>query len=443
MDAPYSSLADSGPLAATLLADALLEQTWIATAPETWYAAPLIVVLTCAFALSTGDTKGCPGADTMARLAGVIRSDPGVWAAIRAALRELRALAAAREVLVALEVGCAPPLLFAEGPDESGDPSLTTRTLGAHERSTYFFSAPSCTRASNGVSPFETPSATVPEGFRRAHPFDAMAGFAFESGEWHVRLFLLDPAEDTRERSSLRTCEHLLRELLPALARMCDLHAQRHRAAERERARLGRELHDGIVQELTCLDMELELIGVSAPPQTGLRERIKCVQQRLRGELRCLRTLLQDARCNDVDPSRLPAVLEAIVHRFGRDARVHADYVSRVTAVGLPPQVCGEIAKIVQEALVNVRRHSGARHVVVTFSCDNADWKLSIQDDGRGFAAGRRRRSEAAQATALPPSVIDERVHSLGGTVRVVTPGTSGARLEISARQRNLWNRMA
>jgi hypothetical protein len=52
MDVALSSGSESGPLVATILADALLEQSWIATAPETWFAAPLIVSITCALALS-------------------------------------------------------------------------------------------------------------------------------------------------------------------------------------------------------------------------------------------------------------------------------------------------------------------------------------------------------------------------------------------------------
>jgi nitrate/nitrite-specific signal transduction histidine kinase len=91
----------------------------------------------------------------------------------------------------------------------------------------------------------------------------------------------------------------------------------------------------------------------------------------------------------------------------------------------------GPVETHASAALVNVRRRSGAGHVVVTFCCDNTDWKLSIQDDGRGFSTGLRARAGARPRAVLPPAVIHERVHSLGGTVRVVAPGASGARIEI------------
>jgi signal transduction histidine kinase len=438
MDAPLSSLAENGPLATTLLADLLLEQTWAASAPETWFAAPLIVVVTCAFAMSQSVARGRRMSDAIECLSAMTRAHRGADAVIAAALRELRVMAAAREILIALDGRCSPTLLFRSADGLSDDAVGHPRTIARDKRTTYFFTSPDARPAE--VAILDGSAAVVPDAFRQLHPHERMVTFALEAGEWHGRLFALDPGDDVREplidhmQSSLGT-------LLPALERVCDLHWRRHHAEARERARLGRELHDGLAQELTCLDMELELVGV-ASADSSIRGRIGGIQQRLRSELRDLRKLIQDARYNDVDAARLPAVLEAMVQRFGRDADVEADYVSQVSDVRLPPRVCGEIARIVEEALVNVRRHSGARRVMVTFSCNEAEWNLSIQDDGRGFGKGRRGTSAAPQAP-LPPSVIHERVHSLGGTVRVIAGRPSGARLEISARRRDTCDRMA
>jgi signal transduction histidine kinase len=439
MDVPFLPFAENGPLAATLLADAFLEQTWLATAPETWFASPLIVVFTCAFAMAM--KQGAAPHQALERMTAIVRTRLDARAGIALALRELKKLSGARGVLVALEGASAPMLLSSEAAEHGG--RLATRTLRAAECGTYFFAPPAPTVPSGSISKFEVPGTRVPAGFREAHEFDHLVGFALHTPEWDCRLFLLDPASDSAAGSARVEFVRLLRQLVPAVARVSDLHAQRHRAEARERARIGRELHDGVVQELTCVDMELESIRVGVPRDAGIRERIGRIQDRLRAELKTLRKLLQDACFRDIDASRLEVVLAGLVERFGRDNRMHADYVSRVTEVRLPPNVCGEIARIVQEALVNVRRHSGAHHVTVTFSCDNADWKLSIEDDGRGFHSGRHGSTDANAPAAVPPAVIYERVHALGGSVRVVAPGPSGARIEISARQRDLWNRTA
>jgi signal transduction histidine kinase len=320
----------------------------------------------------------------------------------------------------------------------SGHAGAQVRQLAADEHSTYFFAAGS---ADVSVLAVDAPSAFAPAAFRQAHPCRTLIAVTFHCGDtWHGRVFLLDPDPQPDRAAFLDAFERLLRQLLPALARLSDLHALRHRAAARERARIARELHDGLVQGLANIDMELELIRTTVDPQANhMLQRLEHVQQRLRSESRELRTLLQRERSNDIDASRLPAVIEDIVERFGRDMNIHAKYVSQISDIRLSPQVCGEIARIVQEALVNVRRHSGARHVVVSFTCARGEWRLSIEDDGRGFKAARGRTSATSTRTVRPPSVIHERARSIGGTVRVVAPGRRGARLEIAAGRRTPW----
>jgi len=184
------------------------------------------------------------------------------------------------------------------------------------------------------------------------------------------------------------------------------------------------------VQELVNMDIELEL----ARRQHGsdvesLREDLGRVQEQLRSQISGLRTLLQQARSHDGNASRLPALLSEVVQRFGRETGIAADYRSSVADLDLPARVCGEIVRIVQEALVNVRRHSGARHVTVEFGGGPDDLTLGIQDDGRGFAAPA-------------PAVIAERVQSIGGTVYVLALDR-GARVEVRLPRNGPWTRTA
>ena len=90
--------------------------------------------------------------------------------------------------------------------------------------------------------------------------------------------------------------------------------------------------------------------------------------------------------------------------------------------------------RIVQEALQNIRRHSGAKHAHVRLSTKDDWFILNIDDDGRGFPAieertWTRRRRETGQST---PRVISERVGYLGGRLTVNSSPAEGARLEIS-----------
>ena len=72
-----------------------------------------------------------------------------------------------------------------------------------------------------------------------------------------------------------------------------------------------------------------------------------------------------------------------------------------------------------QEALSNVRKHSGARNVLVSLNSQNGNWVLVVDDDGRGFPFSGRFSHSELDAARRGPLVIKERVHSLGGQLTV------------------------
>jgi signal transduction histidine kinase len=86
---------------------------------------------------------------------------------------------------------------------------------------------------------------------------------------------------------------------------------------------------------------------------------------------------------------------------------------------------------------VNVRRHSDARHVIVQFVCEDAEWKLYIEDDGQGMQTWGTAPIAAGFPIARRPAVIEERVQSIGGTL-TLAPG-AGARLEIAIGRGGPW----
>jgi len=77
----------------------------------------------------------------------------------------------------------------------------------------------------------------------------------------------------------------------------------------------------------------------------------------------------------------------------------------------MPQPVCRELARIVQEALVNVRKHSQARQVLVRLGSRNGAWHVLIEDDGRGF--------DSEHVKGLGLLGIQERVARLGGKCAV------------------------
>jgi two-component system, NarL family, nitrate/nitrite sensor histidine kinase NarX len=119
------------------------------------------------------------------------------------------------------------------------------------------------------------------------------------------------------------------------------------------------------------------------------------------------------------------------VDRFRRELGVSASFIAESQEVLLPPRVCTELVRIVQEALANVRKHSGAHKVRVVFGRENGHYKLCVEDDGRGFGFTGRLSSPALDASSNCPVVIKERVDAIGGELMIESVPGSGARLEI------------
>jgi len=433
-----SLLSAGGALLASIrLTDALLDDAVTGGASPP-IVTPVLVAVASSFALASR-IPGNHDLAPIARMLKALRPAIGAGAVFRSVLDELLRLTQSREAMVVLERPASRRLLWTRLADDAS-PSVEPllKRLPRTARDTFFFTWPEAGR--DGYAPpgpfdpqvrialLEGNAGCIPPALSSAHPCRSMYVVAFVcADDWHGRLILLDPKVG-RSDTFIRTFEMLLSHLLPAVAGVCDLQALRRRAAAHERARLARELHDGVVQDLLNVDMELELLRRRVDPDMlTLREDLARVQEQVRSQVSSLRTLVQDARSRDGNASRLPALLAEIVHRFGRESGISADYRSTVDDLHLPARVCGEIVRIVQEALVNVRRHSGARHVTVEFGGGPEDLTLGIQDDGRGFVAPQ-------------PAIMTERVQAIGGTVNVLALDR-GARVEVRLPRNGPWTR--
>ena len=100
-----------------------------------------------------------------------------------------------------------------------------------------------------------------------------------------------------------------------------------------------------------------------------------------------------------------------VVQRFERETGITARFITPFDRIDLPARACGEVARVVQEALVNVRKHSGARNVFVRLAVADGVCRLAIDDDGRGFPfAGRL--TPADQEHTAPGSGGHQRTRS-------------------------------
>jgi two-component system NarL family sensor kinase len=97
----------------------------------------------------------------------------------------------------------------------------------------------------------------------------------------------------------------------------------------------------------------------------------------------------------------------------------------------MPDKVCRELLRIVQEGLVNVRKHSKARHALVRLSSGPSQWSLTLEDDGKGFPFSGRLTQDELDQMGKGPMIIKERVRLIAGALTVESNPGTGTRLEI------------
>lgn len=261
---------------------------------------------------------------------------------------------------------------------------------------------------------------------------------AFELGhEWFARVYLINARLGGGKEQELRFAERLVAQIGPALYSVFLVRHLRKRAGAIERARVARELHDGAIQSLISAEMQVDVLRRQAERDNQpMSAELEHIQYLLRREVLNLRELMQQMKPLDLGPGQVLDYLADMVDRFRRDTGISAQFTTELQDVPLSPHACRELVRIVQEGLVNVRKHSAAQHVLVRFGRENGYWKLTIADDGTGFGFEGQLSHEELVNSTRGPAIIKERVRNIGGELSLVSRPGEGARLEITIPQK-------
>jgi signal transduction histidine kinase len=220
-----------------------------------------------------------------------------------------------------------------------------------------------------------------------------------------------------------RTDVRRIQEANVELERLRD--AEVDRALLEERARLAREVHDGLAQDLWYARLKQ---GRLAQLVTGEEERALAqeVVDAIDSSIAESRQTVMAMRAGSTDAPLLDVVeryVEDFGDRFALDARFDGDGVEPL----LPPRTQAEVLRIVQEALNNVRKHADATVVRVTAAMNGGGLEISVTDNGRGFDPQTVKRgfglTGMAERAELIGAHLDLRSEpSNGTTVRVLVP---------------------
>ena len=199
---------------------------------------------------------------------------------------------------------------------------------------------------------------------------------------------------------------------------------------EHERARLSRELHDGISQMMVSVKLLLEsaLARLEHAPHPHMRvpsaeAALGTALGRLSHILREVRRISHALRPSMLDDLGLAAALEQLTRELGEetgiDLCVETDAESR--AAVLPAAINTALFRIAQEALTNIVRHAQASHATLAFAVGATTVTLSIADDGRGFDL---ERVQADARGGIGLRNMRERLDALAGMLTIASqPG--------------------
>jgi PAS domain S-box-containing protein len=191
-----------------------------------------------------------------------------------------------------------------------------------------------------------------------------------------------------------------------------------------ERRRIARDLHDIVLQDLSGALQSLRLLHLlfkGSGAEVDLAEELEALGRASSG----LRSAVYDLRHEKERP--FVESVESLVE-LNRQAMPERE-VRLAVEEGFPGGLSGgesvELLRVLQEALTNTRRHSGARNVEVRLGTEGGEILAEVSDDGRGF-------DMASVRTGVGLSAMRERIEGVGGTLAIHGRPGEGTRVVVS-----------
>ena len=194
-----------------------------------------------------------------------------------------------------------------------------------------------------------------------------------------------------------------------------------------ERARVSREIHDTLLQSLAAMGVELETIASQmAPSQADLRGDLVRLRRRVGHTLRDARDSILELRRSPLQRRALADGLRAALGDLrSRRQNVPVDVAVEGKPSITPADVEAQVIRIVQEAVNNALKHSGASRIDVTLSYRPDGLTVTVTDDGCGFDRGTVDASpEVGEHLGL--LMMQERAHRVGGRVTIESRPAAG-----------------
>jgi signal transduction histidine kinase len=227
------------------------------------------------------------------------------------------------------------------------------------------------------------------------------------------------------------TSLYLIRSNRQIFARLAELSEQRSDLAQKlistqESAlrHISRELHDEFGQVLTAIGSMLGRAGKHAPEGSPLRDDLKEVQEIAQSTLNNIRTLSQALHPVLLDEAGLESTLDWYIPTVGRQTGLALHYEKTGQSFPVETSAGVHIYRVLQEALNNVSRHSGATDAWIWLRFSPDSLELEVEDHGTGFVAEKMQRGIGLVA-------MRERAELIGGTLAISPRPQGGTKVRL------------
>ncbi|MHB0868122.1 MAG: sensor histidine kinase [Chloroflexota bacterium] len=231
-----------------------------------------------------------------------------------------------------------------------------------------------------------------------------------------------EPLGDPATNRLAEALNSMLERLQANQSELQRLPSQVLRAQEEERKRIARELHDETSQALTSVMLGLKALERAQSPR-DLQERVAGLRTTVSETLEAVHRMAVELRPSALDELGLLPALRSYVKEYSSQSGIEVDL--RVTGLKgrLPAETEVAVYRVVQEALTNAAKYSGAGLVTVQLSLEDSILTAMVRDDGRGFEVQRVLRS---RGDGLGLFGMKERISLLSGQLEILSSSGRG-----------------
>jgi PAS domain S-box-containing protein len=185
-------------------------------------------------------------------------------------------------------------------------------------------------------------------------------------------------------------------------------------AHEQERTRIGRELHDDVVQRLALVSIELEGAQDVSDATSELHSRIGALRNQTMQITNDVQLLSHELHSSKLDYLGIVGATKNFCKEFSERQKVEIDFQSHDLPTALPTELSLSLFRVLQEALRNATKHSGVKRFEVSLWGSTGEIHLTVRDLGAGFD-----REAAMKSTGLGLTSMQERLRLVGGELSI------------------------